>query len=695
MSVRGDDDGTRWAARPTLARGLRVAVFAAPVAAAVGVSSVAHLVLGAAGSRVEQAWHLAVLVAISTATLVLVDRVARRALPLATLLELSLLFPDRAPSRFSVARDTVRNRTVEEQLTRVREAGADPAVAAREILGLVAALRAHDRPTRGHAERVRVLTDLVAEAMNVPARDRDLLRWASLLHDIGKLRVSPTILNKPGKPTEDEWAVLRAHPMHGAQIARALLPWLGEWGDVIVQHHERYDGTGYPSGLAGREISLGGRIVAVADAYEVMTAARTYQRPVSRIAAQRELVKWSGQQFDPVVVRAMVGLSAPRLRRAQGVLAWLSDVPMVATSYVPAATVARVVGVGALATGAATGVGVPTAVLSAADFPTHSNHGSVSLVGSVSSVSSVSSAGSTKAGGTDGDAGATSNKADHGVDLDGVADAPAAGTAVDTRAPSPSGRPTVDVPTTVSSDAARGKTGSSDRASSSSGSPGSDTPSNAPPKSSSGSADNNKSSTAVGTATSLGTALTSTATAVTGTVAAATSTVDTIVGTLTGALGGAGSSGSGNSGSGSSGSGNSGSGNSGSGSSGSGSSGSGNSGSGSSGSGNSGSGSSGSGSSGSGSSGSGSSGSGNSGSGSSGSGNSGSGSSGSGNSGSGSSGSGSSGSGSSGSGSSGSGSSGSGTVAGTVGTVTGTATDTVTGVVDDVGGLLGSGRKKK
>ena len=191
-----------------------------------------------------------------------------------------------------------------------------------------------------------MLTDLVAEAMNVPARDRDLLRWAAILHDIGKLRVSPTILNKPGKPSEEEWALLRAHPAHGAQIAGALLPWLGEWGDVIVQHHERYDGTGYPAGLAGREISLGGRIVAVADAYEVMTAARSYRRPVSRAAAHRELVKHSGRQFDPTVVRAMVGLSAPRLRRAQGVVAWLSDIPMVATSYVPVATVARVVGVG-------------------------------------------------------------------------------------------------------------------------------------------------------------------------------------------------------------------------------------------------------------------------------------------------------------------------------------------------------------
>jgi hypothetical protein len=104
-----------------------------------------------------------------------------------------------------------------------------------------------------------------------------------------------------------------------------------------------------------------------------MTSPRAYRRPVSRVAAHRELVKRAGRQFDPVVVRAMVGLSAPRLRAAQGLLAWLSDIPMVATGYVPVATMARVVGVGALATGAATGVGLAPTVAAAAGAPAHSD----------------------------------------------------------------------------------------------------------------------------------------------------------------------------------------------------------------------------------------------------------------------------------------------------------------------------------
>ena len=100
--------------------------------------------------------------------------------------------------------------------------------------------------TRGHTERVRALTDFVADELGLAEDDRDRLRWSALLHDIGKLTVHPDILNKEGALSDDEWQLIRRHPLEGAKLTAPLAGWLGEWSATVVEHHERYDVGGYP-----------------------------------------------------------------------------------------------------------------------------------------------------------------------------------------------------------------------------------------------------------------------------------------------------------------------------------------------------------------------------------------------------------------------------------------------------------------
>jgi putative nucleotidyltransferase with HDIG domain len=180
------------------------------------------------------------------------------------LLKTTMVFPDHAPKRMAVARKAGSTRNL---ARRVKEAwtkgiGDEPVVAAETILGLAAALHAHDRLARGHGERVRALTDLIAEELDLPTADRDRLRWSALLHDIGKMAVHPEILNKAGPLDAREWEVVQHHPVEGAKLTAPLAGWLGPWARTIVEHPEKFDGTGYPFGLTGNQISLGGRIEA-------------------------------------------------------------------------------------------------------------------------------------------------------------------------------------------------------------------------------------------------------------------------------------------------------------------------------------------------------------------------------------------------------------------------------------------------
>jgi HD domain/Fibronectin type III domain len=350
--------GERWQARTLLAVLVTLGVFLVPIFLSVGASfAFAHEWPGPHAAAGRALWWILALT-ISLAIYAGTSRVAKRALPLATLLRMTLLFPDKAPSRMAVARKAGSTRGLQRQLESLRRDGADeePVAAAEQILTLAALLNKHDRHTRGHSERVRVLTDLIADQLKLPQEDRDRLRWSALLHDIGKLTVSPAILNKAGKPDEQEWLALKNHPLEGARLAAPLAHWLGAWAHAIEQHHEKFDGSGYPYGLAGESISLGARIVAVADCFETMTAVRSYKAAVSPQAARRELAACAGTHFDPVIVRAFLEASLGRYHIAGAPLAALADSPLltfvqratqIVSTAAPALGFAAVAGLGA------------------------------------------------------------------------------------------------------------------------------------------------------------------------------------------------------------------------------------------------------------------------------------------------------------------------------------------------------------
>ena len=196
-----------------------------------------------------------------------------------------------------------------EELVEQRTAELDRALNSLEgayrstLKALTAALETRDSETHGHSERVVTYSLRLGREYGLSSEEMKALEFGSLLHDIGKIGVPDSILRKPAKLTEEEWVRMREHPFHGQQILRGI-EFLQGAARVVAQHHEKWDGTGYPCGLREEEIDICARIFAVADAFDAITSDRVYRRGKSYEAAAQELDDWAGRQFDPKVVEA-------------------------------------------------------------------------------------------------------------------------------------------------------------------------------------------------------------------------------------------------------------------------------------------------------------------------------------------------------------------------------------------------------
>ncbi|WP_216591231.1 HD-GYP domain-containing protein [Streptomyces brasiliscabiei] len=172
------------------------------------------------------------------------------------------------------------------------------------IRALVQAVDIKDGYTRGHSERVGQASLLIARELGMDDERAEVLRFAGILHDVGKLGVPTRLLRKDGPLTPQERRVIELHPEYGHEIVRGI-SFLGEARAAVLHHHERLDGSGYPYGLAGGQIPEFARVVAVADAFDAMTSTRSYRRARPVAAALAELDRCAGAQFDPAMVRAL------------------------------------------------------------------------------------------------------------------------------------------------------------------------------------------------------------------------------------------------------------------------------------------------------------------------------------------------------------------------------------------------------
>ncbi len=175
----------------------------------------------------------------------------------------------------------------------------------KTIKSIASALDAKDPYTHGHSMRVTLYSIILAKELKVPENQLEQIETAGLLHDIGKIAIPQAILCKPGKLTDNEFAIMKSHPSNSERLIASIKK-LHEISPGVKHHHERWDGRGYPDGLKGEEIPFAARVIAIADTYDAMTSTRSYRVALTHETAINEIDKCAGSQFDPQLAQKFV-----------------------------------------------------------------------------------------------------------------------------------------------------------------------------------------------------------------------------------------------------------------------------------------------------------------------------------------------------------------------------------------------------
>jgi len=178
-----------------------------------------------------------------------------------------------------------------------------------KIKKIVEEVEEKDGYTKDHCMRIMKLSMALGQKLGLSSHDLYRLNLASYLHDVGKIKIPDHILMKPGNLTEEEWSIIKNHPTYGKEILEETnLPLLVDAAKIVEQHHERYDGSGYPKGLKGDEIMIEAAIIAVADSYDAMTSDRVYRKAMSKERVIYEIIQGSGSLYHPDVVQAFLAI---------------------------------------------------------------------------------------------------------------------------------------------------------------------------------------------------------------------------------------------------------------------------------------------------------------------------------------------------------------------------------------------------